>query len=220
MRRFERRRLERLRGRAIVVGCAFCAGALLDMGLTARLARQQDDAVAELARAPEPRPVVATSGTDAPPEAVDALATTTAERLAMPVPGITPDRLYDSYDDARGGGRLHEAIDIMAPRGTPVVAVAAGEIAKLFTSKGGGLTIYQFDDEEPLCYYYAHLDRYAEGLAEGDRIERGQVIGYVGSTGNASADAPHLHFAMFRVGPGREWWKGDPINPYPLLANP
>jgi murein DD-endopeptidase MepM/ murein hydrolase activator NlpD len=219
MRHFERRRLERLRGRLMVVGLAFSAGALLDMGLTARLARQQDAAVAELARAPEPQPVVATSGSVVEPDAVDALADAAAP-LLLPVPGVKPDTLYDSYDDPRSGGREHEAIDIMAPRGTPVVAVADGEVAKLFTSRGGGITIYQFDDTETVCYYYAHLDRYADGLAEGDRIERGQVIGYVGSTGNASPEAPHLHFAMFRVGPERQWWKGDPINPYPLLANP
>lgn len=221
MRRFERRRLERLRQRAVVVGVAFCAGALLDMGLTARLGRQQDEAVAELARAPEPQPVVATSGSlpGPEPDAVDAV-NDRAGSLSMPVPGIAREVLYDSYDDARGGGRRHEAIDIMAPRGTPVVAVAPGEIAKLFTSKGGGITIYQFDDSDALCYYYAHLDRYADGLAEGDRVERGQVIGYVGSTGNASPEAPHLHFAMFRVGPERQWWKGDPINPFPLLASP
>ncbi|MGE0444777.1 MAG: M23 family metallopeptidase [Vicinamibacterales bacterium] len=222
MRRFERRRLERLRTQLLVAGVAFCGGALLDMGLTARLAWQQEDAVAELARAPEPQPVVATSGRVTTPEEVaDAVAEELPDRgLLMPVPGVDPDTIYDSYDDARSGGRMHEAIDIMAPRGTPVVAVADGEIAKLFTSRGGGITIYQFDPTATLCYYYAHLDRYADGLAEGDRVTRGQVIGYVGSTGNASPEAPHLHFALFRVGPERQWWKGEPVNPYPLLANP
>ena len=99
----------------------------------------------------------------------------------------------------------------------PVRAVEDGRIAKLFTSEAGGLTIYHFDPSETFAYYYAHLDRYAAGLEEGQRVRRGQVIGYVGSTGNASEDAPHLHFAIFRLTPERQWWKGEPINPYPIL---
>ena len=115
-------------------------------------------------------------------------------------------------------GRRHDAIDIMAPRGTPVRAVEDGTIAKLFTSKAGGLTIYQFDPTQTFSYYYAHLDRYADRAARGpDGAPRRQLLGYVGSTGNASADAPHLHFAISRLDPDT-WWKGDPINPYPLLA--
>ena len=105
----------------------------------------------------------------------------------------------------------------MAPRGTPVVAVDDGKVVKLFNSKPGGLTVYQFDPDEKLAYYYAHLDRYAPGLAEGTVVKRGDVIGYVGSTGNANPDAPHLHFAVFVLGPEKRWWQGTPINPYPLL---
>lgn len=137
-------------------------------------------------------------------------------QLVMPVMGVQPQSLRNAYDQARGG-RVHEAIDIMAPAGTPVVAVEDGRIAKLFTSKGGGLTIYQFDPQEQLAHYYAHLERYAEGLREGMRVRRGEVIGYVGSSGNADPAAPHLHFAVFRLGPQKRWWEGSPVNPYPVL---
>jgi murein DD-endopeptidase MepM/ murein hydrolase activator NlpD len=137
--------------------------------------------------------------------------------LLVPVQGIRREDLQDTYDDARGQGRIHDAIDIMAPRNTPVVAVEAGRIAKLFTSDRGGLTIYQFDPTESYAYYYAHLESYAPGLKEGDQVARGQVIGYVGITGNASPEGPHLHFAINRLKPEKKWWEGDPINPYPVL---
>lgn len=137
--------------------------------------------------------------------------------LRVPVRGITTEELADTFDDARGGGRVHEAIDIMAPTGTPVVAVEDGRIAKLFESQQGGLTIYQFDPSEKYTYYYAHLDRYAPGLQENGRVRRGQVLGYVGSTGNADADSPHLHFAIFELGPEKNWWQGTPVNPFPVL---
>jgi peptidoglycan LD-endopeptidase LytH len=137
--------------------------------------------------------------------------------LVVPVTGVAPSDLTDTFGDARGGDRSHEALDIMAPAGTPVVAVADGHVEKLFDSDAGGLTIYQFEPGGTFAYYYAHLQSYAPGLAEGQAIRRGQVIGYVGSTGNADPAAPHLHFAIFRLGPEREWWKGTPINPYPLL---
>ena len=135
----------------------------------------------------------------------------------MPVDGIDPSRLRDDYDDARGGGRRHQAIDLLAPRNTPVRAVADGSIAKLFESVPGGHTIYQFDPSQRYCYYYAHLERYARGLDEGDRVERGQIVGYVGTSGNAPPDTPHLHFAIYRLGPERRWWEGEPLNPFPLL---
>ena len=122
------------------------------------------------------------------------------KHLAMPVDGVSRDLLHDSFDERRGGGlRGHDAIDIMAPRGTPVRAVEDGRIVKLFRSVAGGLTIYQFDPTETFSYYYAHLDRYASGLQEGGDVRRGDVIGYVGSTGNASEDAPHLHFAIAQL---------------------
>jgi peptidoglycan LD-endopeptidase LytH len=138
-------------------------------------------------------------------------------RLLLPVRGVTPDQLSDTFSDTRGTDRVHEALDIMAPTGTPVLAVATGPVAKLFDSKAGGLTIYQFDPTGTYAYYYAHLQRYAPGLAEGQVLQRGQVIGYVGSTGNADPSAPHLHFAIFELGPEKRWHEGTPINPYPLL---
>jgi len=139
--------------------------------------------------------------------------------LLLPVQGVAASDLRDTFGDGRDGGqRGHEAIDIPAPRGTPVLAVDDGRIAKLFLSQPGGITIYQFDPAGRLAYYYAHLDRYTEGLAQGQAVRRGSVLGYVGSTGNASPDAPHLHFAIFRLGPEKQWWKGEPINPFGYLG--
>jgi murein DD-endopeptidase MepM/ murein hydrolase activator NlpD len=138
--------------------------------------------------------------------------------LVLPVAGVTPSQLVDTYTQARGENRVHDAIDIMAPAGTPVLAAVDGPVAKLFTSDLGGLTIYQFDDAGRRVYYYAHLQGYAAGLAEGQRLRQGQVIGYVGSTGNASPDAPHLHFTVGDLGPEKQWSKSTPVNPYPLLA--
>ena len=155
----------------------------------------------------------------APAPAIDvatAQRTLSNKILAFPVKGYER-ALRDNFDEPRGSAR-HEAIDIMAPRGTPVVAVDSGVIVKLFKSVPGGLTIYQFDDSATLSYYYAHLDRYADGLREGASVKQGQVIGYVGSTGNARADAPHLHFTVYALPPSRQWWKGIAINPHPALA--
>ena len=137
--------------------------------------------------------------------------------LLVPVQGVPRTALQDTFDDARGQGRVHNAIDIMAPRNTPVLATEEGKIAKLFTSNLGGLTIYQYDPTETYCYYYAHLDHYAPDLQEGARVTRGQVIGYVGSTGDASPDGPHLHFEITRLNADKKWWQGDSINPYPVL---
>lgn len=138
--------------------------------------------------------------------------------LLVPVQGVRPADLHDTFGDARGSERQHEALDIMAPAGTPVLAVADGHVEKLFDSERGGLTIYQFEPSGRWCYYYAHLQRYASGLAEGAQVRRGEVLGYVGSSGNADPAAPHLHFAVFELGPERQWWTGTPVNPYPLLA--
>jgi murein DD-endopeptidase MepM/ murein hydrolase activator NlpD len=138
-----------------------------------------------------------------------------ARELAVPVVGVARDDLHDSFDDLRGL-RQHEGIDLAAPSGTPVAAVDDGIIAKLFVSVAGGVTIYQFDPTTTYAYYYAHLDRYADGLREGQAVERGDVIGYVGTTGNAGETA-HLHFAIFKLGPEKRWWEGTPINPYLVL---
>jgi murein DD-endopeptidase MepM/ murein hydrolase activator NlpD len=138
-------------------------------------------------------------------------------RLMVPVAGVDPEKLVRSYHDRRSGSRDHEAIDILAPTGTPVVAVEDGTIAKLFHSKAGGITIYQFDPAKEFSYYYAHLDRYADGLKEGAQVHRGQVLGYVGVSGNAPKNTPHLHFAIFRLTAEKRWWEGTPIDPYDIL---
>lgn len=234
MRRFERRRLDRWQRATTVVGLSFSIGALADAALTWRLSESMPETAALMAAADpepahdpsEPRAVerpgdngesasVATSGMAAHEEAIEALRD---RDLELPVAGADRDDLRDTFFDARSGGRAHEALDIMAPRHTPVLATDDGVVAKLFDSQGGGgITIYQFDPSHTYCYYYAHLDRYAAGLREGQQVRRGDVIGYVGSTGNASPSAPHLHFAIFRLTSERQWWKGEPINPYPVL---
>lgn len=138
--------------------------------------------------------------------------------LIVPVQGVPPTALRRDFNDRRGGGRMHGALDILAPKGTPVVAVTDGTIRKLFTSNAGGLTIYHYDVAEERCYYYAHLDRYAPGLVEGMTVAQGDVIGYVGTTGNAPPRTPHLHFSVLVLTPTKEWWKGESIDPYPLLT--
>ena len=139
--------------------------------------------------------------------------------LLLPVQGVAASDLRNTFDNGRDGDkRGHEAIDIMAARGTPVLAVDDGRIAKLFLSEPGGITVYQFDPSGQFAYYYAHLDRYADGLIEGQTVRRGVVLGYVGATGNASPDAPHLHFALFRLGLEKQWWKGEPVNPFEFLG--
>ncbi len=140
-----------------------------------------------------------------------------SRNLLIPVHGVSRAMLRDTFAELRGL-KVHEAIDIAAPRGTPVVATDDGRVVKLFTSVAGGLTVYQFDRDEHFAYYYAHLDSYADGLREGAMLKRGELIGYVGSTGNAAYDATHLHFTIYRLSPGKEWWKGVSINPYPLLG--
>lgn len=223
MKRVERTRLVRVQRAATTIGLSFALGALTMFGLTWRLEGLDPAAPPGSSAAADPAPLhdpaepvaVATSGAAAAAtEAVDDLR---GRRLTMPVDGVEPGDLRDTYADRRNGSRAHEAIDIMAPRGTPVRAVEDGLIQKLFTSEAGGLTIYQFEPSHTFTYYYAHLDGYAPGLHEGQRVGRGELIGYVGSTGNASPNAPHLHFAIFRLTPERQWWKGDPLNPYPVL---
>jgi len=142
--------------------------------------------------------------------------TASVQGLAMPIAGLRPSDLRDSFAEIHSGHR-HEAIDILEPRGTPVLAVDDGVLQKLFHSVPGGITIYQFNPAKTYCYYYAHLDRYAEGLAEGQRVRRGERIGYVGTSGNAPPQTPHLHFAIYALGPEKRWWEGTAIDPYPLL---
>ena len=139
-----------------------------------------------------------------------------AQHLIVPVQGVASTDLRATFDERRGG-KPHEALDIAAPRGTPVVAAGDGRVIKLFDSKAGGLTVYQFDPGGRFAYYYAHLDRYAHGLREGSLLAKGDVVGYVGTSGNAPPNAPHLHFAIFRLGPEQRWWQGTAVDPLPYL---
>jgi len=175
---------------------------------------------------PQPRPGTERSGPFVTVERKNAPPVVVAERvqvrpsgLAIPVVGVKPDQLVDTFDSARAAGRRHDAIDIMADEGTPVIAAADGTIEKLFYSNGGGgITIYERSPDGKWIYYYAHLQGYAPGLGEGQQVKRGQVIAWVDHTGDAIASAPHLHFAINSMSPGQRWWEGIPINPYPLLA--
>ena len=144
-------------------------------------------------------------------------ATSSLLEMTPPIGGLALADLRDMFAEIHSG-HPHEAIDILEPRGTPVRAVVSGTVRKLFLSKPGGNTVYEFDEMEVYCYYYAHLEGYVEGLREGIRVERGDIIGFVGSTGNADSRAPHLHFAIFELGPEKLWWKGKAIDPYPGLA--
>jgi murein DD-endopeptidase MepM/ murein hydrolase activator NlpD len=165
-----------------------------------------------------PQPV----SVDTPPGALskttDGRPTVDLQNLLLPVEGVRGEDLRDNFDERRGS-RHHGAIDILAPRDTPVFAVANGRIVKLWQSVPGGLTVYQFDSSGRFCFYYAHLERYAQGLKEGDPIARGEVLGYVGTSGNAPPDTPHLHFAIYELGPERRWWEGEALNPFPLLRS-
>jgi murein DD-endopeptidase MepM/ murein hydrolase activator NlpD len=167
---------------------------------------------------PAPARETAAAKADPPPAVpeigIDPVADLEARALTVPVRGVDADDLVRSFGDTRSGNRRHEAIDILAPRHTPVLAVEDGQLVKFFHSKAGGNTIYQFDPASRYAYYYAHLDRYAAGVKEGDRVRKGQVIGYVGTTGNAPPDTPHLHFAIFRLTEAKQWWKGTPIDPF------
>jgi murein DD-endopeptidase MepM/ murein hydrolase activator NlpD len=151
--------------------------------------------------------------------AADDLAALHARGLLPPIAGLDPRTLRDTFQDGRGQ-RSHDAIDILAPRGTPVLAVDDGVVLRLLTSTRGGLSVYQLDPTSTYCYYYAHLDGYAAGLREGQALGRGSVVGYVGTTGNAPPDTPHLHFAILRLDAGQRGCQGPAINPYPLWAEP
>lgn len=137
--------------------------------------------------------------------------------LIIPVAGVRPDQLIDTFDAARSEGRVHDAIDIPAAAETPVIAAADGKILKLFHSDRGGTTIYQLSANQELVFYYAHLSRYADGLTEGNLVKQGEVIAYVGDTGNAGPGNYHLHFSIATVADPKRYWEGTNINPYPLL---
>ena len=165
----------------------------------------------------EPQPAAAPP--IAPTEHVAPEAALAARGLIIPVTGVDPSRVSDSYTAGRGGGRTHDAVDIMAPRGTPVIAADSGTILKLRQNEAGGITIYQLDPNERFVYYYAHLDRYEKGLAEGMVVRQGDVLGFVGTTGNAPKNLPHLHFQVMLYRGHGQYWGGDPINPHPYLKS-
>lgn len=162
--------------------------------------------------APDPSSEPTASLSPSPP-----LAVLVGSDLIIPVAGIRADQLIDTFDAARSEGRVHDAIDIMAPQGTPVLAAANGSIVKLFQSEKGGITIYQLSADKKVIYYYAHLQRYADGLSEGQSVRQGDVIAYVGDTGNAGPGNFHLHFSISLVADPKRYWDGTNINPYPLL---
>lgn len=174
-----------------------------------------------------PTPTPATSPTPTPspqtllqPQGGDATAALASMRLLLPVQGVRAEELRDTFNDSRSEGRVHDAIDIMAPRNSPVLAAADGRIVRLFRSVKGGITLYQLAAaDEHIVLYYAHLERYADGLAEGHFARRGETIAYVGDTGNAAPGNTHLHFQIYRVSDPKHFWTGDNINPYTLLRS-
>ena len=224
-----------LRTFAAGAGCGFLGGALLVLTVLWQYnwiaspwsgrVRVHENAEAVI----EPAPVARPSGTIGKTEASVATAdpvigpdvtnpTELKNRdLLIPVDGVTADQLTPQFSETRGGSRRHEALDILAPRHTPVRAVDDGTIARLFLSKAGGITVYQFDPSQTYAYYYAHLDRYADGLQERQRVRKGDILGYVGTSGNAPKNTPHLHFAIFRLTADKRWWEGTPIDPYEVL---
>jgi murein DD-endopeptidase MepM/ murein hydrolase activator NlpD len=171
------------------------------------------------ASSPTNVPAPADAASAAAGAAAGVAAGTAQGKLLVPVQGVKLASLSDTFDQPRGNERHHEALDIMAAKGTPVVAAADGKVEKLFQSKPGGTTLYQFDPSGKVAYYYAHLDRYADGIKEGMELKRGDVLGYVGVTGNSDPKAPHLHFAVVELTPEKLWWKGTPVNPFPLLTD-
>jgi peptidoglycan LD-endopeptidase LytH len=173
---------------------------------------------------------LAACGGGAPPQTAPravAAAATLDERsylrlrmLMVPVAGVRPEQVHDSYTEARSGGRTHHAVDILARRGTPVLAADEGRVLRLRRNTLGGITIYAIDPADRYVYYYAHLERYAPTLAEGAVVAKGQIIGYVGTTGDAPANTPHLHFQIMRRPNAVRWWDGEPVDPTPFLALP
>jgi murein DD-endopeptidase MepM/ murein hydrolase activator NlpD len=169
--------------------------------------------------APTPLPVPSELPTATPQTLSDQSSNLPADILMIPVKGVKRSNLIDTFTAARSNGRVHDAIDIMAPAGTPVLAAGDGEIIKFFDSVAGGTTIYELSADHKYIFYYAHLQRRADDIKEHDQVMRGRVIGYVGDTGNAGSGNYHLHFAISIPNDPKRFWDGTPINPYPLLLN-
>jgi murein DD-endopeptidase MepM/ murein hydrolase activator NlpD len=226
--------VQRQRTKALLISLAFLAVLGIFLGWLSRRGSYRQ--VSTLSRSPAPEfsaDATSTPATNASPSsemspaaspAADKPGTQSTPTLAVspagliiPVAGVRSDQLVDTFSAARGEGRVHDAIDIPAPQGTPVLAAAGGKIIRLFQSKAGGTTIYQLSSDEKFIYYYAHLDRYADGLQEGRVVMQGETIAYVGDTGNAGAGNYHLHFSVAITSDPKRWWEGVNINPYPLL---
>jgi peptidoglycan LD-endopeptidase LytH len=214
-RRMHHARVLALAALFVLPGCTVAIGAAPADGRNAPAARSQRPRDAIFI--PAARPAEAPPAAEEEPVIVEG-ALAPGASLLIPVRGIGPQQLRDSYSDPRSGGRVHNAIDIMAPRGAPVVAAADGTIRRLRTGGMGGITIYQVGDDGRTLYYYAHLERYAAGIREGLPVRRGQIIAYVGDTGNAGPGNYHLHFSVGRLTNPDRWWDSENVNPYPLLA--
>jgi murein DD-endopeptidase MepM/ murein hydrolase activator NlpD len=220
--------MSRVRGRRalllLALFASFCAGVIVDGWLRTSRPPKPLAAAAEpsqtragpiIGPAPPPRNELTISADPrtmgaAPAATIDDRSTT---RLRVPIDGISIESFKGGFSELRGD-HLHEGVDIIVPRGTPIHAVQDGTIAKLFFSQFGGVTIYQFEDDGRLCFYYAHLQRYADGLHDGQHVSQGEVIGYVGTSGNAPPGTPHLHFAISELNADRKWWQGRPLDPY------
>jgi peptidoglycan LD-endopeptidase LytH len=213
----------------LIVLASFAAGVLVDGWLRTNgppkpaPGLMADPVMSAAPRSSKPAAMAAPAGAPATSASAAATVGTTGDgpngHLRMPIDGIDIESFKGGFDERRGSDRPHEAVDVLSPRNTPVHAVENGTIAKLFYSKAGGLTIYQFDPSGRFCYYYAHLERYADGLHDGQTIAQGDVIGYVGTSGNAPANTPHLHFAVFELKGDRKWWQGTAVDPYGVFKN-
>ncbi len=207
---------------------AFCAGMIVEWALhhygpplpPSIAGAAHGNAAPGTAAPGTPAPTTATPDATAPViTPVPTTGVSTGGRLRMPIDGIPVDAMKGGFYETRGKRRPHEAVDLLAPRNTPIHAVEEGTVAKLFNSKAGGLTVYELDPTGRLVYYYAHLERYAEQLHDGQHVSQGEVIGYVGTSGNAPKDTPHLHLAVFETDGDKRWWKGTPIDPYPIFRD-
>jgi peptidoglycan LD-endopeptidase LytH len=198
--------MRRLSTLALALACSACA-------------RTRIAPLPSPANRPAPRVVLAGAPTlgRSSVSGAEAVSYILARGMAVPVAGIAVEQLQDTFDEGRDGGRVHRALDILAPRGTPVLAADSGRILRISTNALGGNTIYATDPMGRVVYYYAHLDAYQSGLAQGAPVARGDTLGFVGTTGNAPKDTPHLHFQVMRMPPDGKYWDGEPINPYPLF---
>jgi murein DD-endopeptidase MepM/ murein hydrolase activator NlpD len=166
--------------------------------------------------APVPTAAAATEATSGVASASDEYLRT--RQIVLPVAGADMTKVDDSFNEPRDGGRVHRAIDILAPRGTPILSADDGKILRMTTSNLGGISMYTVDPESRLVYYFAHMDRYNDTMSPGRAIAKGDTLGYVGTTGNAPKDTPHLHFQVMRWPADGKYWNGDPIDPYEALG--